>query len=74
MPATPEPNVCPLCGQPNQCAMEIERATGIPQESCWCTHVTFPPTLLNQIPDEARNKACVCAACAKKTADGSSNS
>mgnify|MGYP003379739277 CR=1 FL=1 len=24
-----DPNHCPLCGQPNECAMEIERATGV---------------------------------------------
>ena len=31
-----DPNHCPLCGQPNECAMEIERATGVKQPPCWC--------------------------------------
>ncbi|NCN72008.1 MAG: cysteine-rich CWC family protein [Betaproteobacteria bacterium] len=57
---------CPLCGQPNQCAMEVERATGIKQPPCWCTQVSFTPELLEQIPQAKRHKACVCAACAAK--------
>ncbi len=65
-PATFEPNACPLCGQPNQCAMEVERTTGIPQGPCWCNQATFSQTLLDKVPDEARGKACVCAACTKK--------
>jgi len=54
---------CPLCGQPNQCAMEVELATGIQQPPCWCTQVQFTPELLGRIPEAARDKACICAAC-----------
>jgi hypothetical protein len=36
-----DPNHCPLCGQPNECAMEIERATGVKQPPCWCSQVKF---------------------------------
>ncbi len=61
---------CPLCGQPNQCAMEVERATGIKQPPCWCTQVTFTAALLEQIPESQRAKACVCAACAAKANPG----
>lgn len=55
---------CPLCGQPNQCAMELERATGIKQPPCWCSQATFDTELLERIPEGARGKACLCAACA----------
>lgn len=57
---------CPLCGQPNQCAMEVERATGIPQPPCWCTQVDFSADLLDGVPLHARRKACVCRSCAEK--------
>ena len=55
---------CPLCGQFNVCANEIERATGLAQEACWCTTAAFTPELLAQVPTEARRLACICARCA----------
>lgn len=68
MPATSapavNPTVCPLCSQANQCAMELEKATGQPQGPCWCTQVDFSAALLSRIPAQARGQACVCAACA----------
>ena len=57
-------NKCPLCGQLNQCAMEIERETGVKQAPCWCTAVKFDADLLARVPAEKRNLACICAACA----------
>ncbi|MBI2745736.1 MAG: cysteine-rich CWC family protein [Burkholderiales bacterium] len=59
-----DPCRCPLCGQPNGCANEIERATGQPQPLCWCTTVTFTPELLARVPAQAQRQACICAACA----------
>jgi hypothetical protein len=59
------PALCPLCGQGNQCAMEIERATGEKQPPCWCTQASFDADLLARIPLESRNQACICAACAR---------
>lgn len=58
------PEVCPLCGKGNQCAMELERATGLKQPPCWCTQAQFSPELLAAVPLTARGKACICAACA----------
>jgi hypothetical protein len=55
---------CPLCGQPNRCAMEAEKATGQPQPDCWCTQVDFSSDLLAQVPQAARGRSCICAACA----------
>jgi len=63
--ARPAAAVCPLCGQPNRCAMELERATGVPQPPCWCTQVKFEPALLAQVPPDAQGLACVCPACAR---------
>lgn len=64
------PTFCPLCGKTNGCAMEAERLTGIPQGPCWCTQTHFPAELLARIPEPARGKACVCAACASRPASG----
>lgn len=60
----PSPEVCPLCGQPNQCALEIERSTGQKQDSCWCAQATFSAELLSRLPAHAVNRACICARCA----------
>ncbi len=57
---------CPICGQPNRCANEIERATGVPQDACWCTKVDFAGELLAQVPAAARRLACICPACAAR--------
>ncbi|QJW85711.1 hypothetical protein HK414_02295 [Ramlibacter terrae] len=45
--------------------MEVERATGVKQEACWCTQVDFNADLLARVPAPARDKACICAACAR---------
>ncbi len=59
-----DPTLCPLCGQANQCAMELERVSGVPQPPCWCTRVGFDAALLARLPEPARGQACICAACA----------
>lgn len=63
-PRPTNPEVCPLCGQGNQCAMELERATGQKQAPCWCTQVDFSAALLARVPVADQGKACICAACA----------
>jgi hypothetical protein len=63
------PSLCPLCGQPNRCAMEVEKETGVKQPPCWCTRVDFSADLLARVPAEAKEKACICAACQAATAD-----
>jgi hypothetical protein len=65
---TVDPNQCPLCGQSNQCAGEVERVTGVKQPPCWCNQVAFEAELLSRVPQEARRKACICAACAQASA------
>jgi len=60
------PALCPLCGQPNRCAMEVEKETGRRQPPCWCTQVDFTADLLAGLPKEAQGVACICAACAAR--------
>lgn len=67
-PTVTDPTRCPLCGQPNGCAVEAERASGQPQPPCWCTQVAFAPALLAQVPPAARRQACICRACAEGAA------
>jgi hypothetical protein len=67
-PTAIDPCLCPLCGQSNQCANEIEKATGVAQGPCWCTTATFSSEVLERIPASARRMACVCARCAVGTA------
>jgi hypothetical protein len=63
--ATPiDPAICPVCGQPNQCAMEIAKAKGNPVEECWCASMVFTPEILAKVPPQALNKACICKKCA----------
>jgi hypothetical protein len=64
LPVT-DPNLCPLCQQPNVCALEVERATGVQQAPCWCTQVKFDPALLARVPEHAHHKACICQNCAQ---------
>jgi len=56
--------LCPLCGADNQCA--VERGKVI--ESCWCAGAQISHDVLDTIPEALRNKACICARCAGKTA------
>ncbi len=57
--------LCPLCGRPNTCAMELARTTGKAQPPCWCTAATFDPAALARIPAAAQGLACLCPACAR---------
>jgi hypothetical protein len=60
-----QPDRCPLCGQPNQCAMELERITGEKQPPCWCTQVDFSAELLARVPADKQHLACICSHCAR---------
>jgi hypothetical protein len=62
---SPDPTLCPLCGQSNRCAMEMQRATGQEQPPCWCTQVDFAAEVLARVPAEAQRLSCICAACAR---------
>lgn len=64
----PDPSRCPLCGESNRCAMEIERETGQAQPACWCMEAEFSETLLARVPEGQRRTACICARCAAQDA------
>ncbi|WP_162583107.1 cysteine-rich CWC family protein [Variovorax sp. PBS-H4] len=59
---------CPLCGEANRCALELERETGQPQGTCWCMQSEFSPGVLDRLPAESRGLACICARCATAAA------
>ncbi|MBP9737840.1 MAG: cysteine-rich CWC family protein [Rhodoferax sp.] len=59
------PDRCPICGQPNLCAIEIARASGEVPAPCWCAQTSFSAELLNRIPPDARGVACLCPSCVK---------
>jgi hypothetical protein len=63
-----DPCACPLCGQPNQCAMETAKRTGQAVAPCWCVNVSFSAEVLARVPQAAQNKACICEACARGNA------
>ena len=60
---TSDPQHCPLCGQANQCGASQAVGTGQP---CWCFSAPIEPSLLQRIPAEQRNQACVCRTCAEQ--------
>ncbi len=64
----PDPSRCPLCGESNRCAMEIERETGQAQPACWCMQADFSEALLARVPAAQRRLACICARCAAQAA------
>lgn len=51
---------CPLCGDPNQCAV----AAGRSAETCWCMTATIDPDVVASIPEEAQGTVCICPRCA----------
>ena len=55
---------CPLCGEANRCAMEVERETGQAQPPCWCMAADFSLAPLDTLPPALRGQVCICARCA----------
>ena len=54
------PALCPLCGGPNACQL-CTPATY--KGACWCAQAEIADELLAQVPEHARNRACICAKC-----------
>jgi hypothetical protein len=48
---------CPLCGEPNGCALALPEAER--PAACWCVSESFPAALLAKAPATA----CICAKC-----------
>jgi len=54
------PACCPLCGGANACQLCSPAAY---KGQCWCAREEFPAELLARVPENLRNRACVCRAC-----------
>jgi hypothetical protein len=52
-----DPARCPLCGGPNRCAMVSGRRV------CWCFAFKISAELLERVPVDARERACMCEGC-----------
>ena len=57
------PNQCPLCGEANDCQLCSPAAY---KGSCWCARVEMPEQLLARVPENLRNRACICRDCVEK--------
>ncbi|NWA23809.1 cysteine-rich CWC family protein [Pseudomonas gingeri] len=57
-----DPGLCPACGARNDCALADPRTADRP---CWCYSVSIDPAILEALPDELRNAACLCPRCAQ---------
>jgi len=55
-----DPAACPLCGHDNHCQLCSLAAY---KGQCWCASMKFPEGLLERVPPESRNRACVCRDC-----------
>jgi len=49
-------SVCPFCKSKNSCMAQASTP-------CWCNNVDIPKQLLKLVPDEFKNKACICNDC-----------
>lgn len=58
----PDPQRCPACGASNQCSLADPRTA---DRACWCYSVHIDPAVLQALPDELRNTACLCPSCAR---------
>jgi hypothetical protein len=63
------PQLCPLCAKDNACGNVINNNLACDEKkklTCWCQdpNIQFPPELLQQVPDELKNKTCICQSCA----------
>jgi hypothetical protein len=59
--SSPDPSRCPCCGQSNRCAQLDPNPDAAP---CWCFEVQIDPQVLEALPAEQRDLACLCPRCA----------
>jgi len=58
-----DPGQCPLCRRPNQCQRCGDSPSGGP---CWCERAEIPAALLARVPEELRDRACICPDCVER--------
>ncbi|WP_025804998.1 MULTISPECIES: cysteine-rich CWC family protein [Pseudomonas] len=56
------PNLCPACGARNDCSLADPRTA---DQACWCYSVSIDPAVLESLPPELRDRACLCPRCAQ---------
>jgi hypothetical protein len=64
-----DPDCCPVCGFGNSCSLADPRTAAQP---CWCFSVSLDPAVLEALPLDVRNKACLCPRCAQVETDARS--
>jgi hypothetical protein len=57
-----DPSHCPACGASNDC---IQANPATADQPCWCFAVSIDPAILQALPAELRNQACLCPRCAQ---------
>jgi prepilin-type processing-associated H-X9-DG protein/prepilin-type N-terminal cleavage/methylation domain-containing protein len=57
------PSQCPLCRAANECQLCSPAAY---KGSCWCARVEMPESLLARVPENFKNRACICRDCVEK--------
>ncbi|KQN52913.1 helicase [Pseudomonas sp. Leaf48] len=57
-----QPDLCPACGASNDCALADPRTA---DRACWCYGVSIDTAVLQALPAELRNAACLCPRCAE---------
>ncbi|TFF41138.1 cysteine-rich CWC family protein [Pseudomonas sp. RIT623] len=58
----PDPRHCPACGALNQCGLADPRSA---TQGCWCFSVRIEPAIIQALPAELRDQACLCPRCAQ---------
>jgi len=58
----PDTSRCPACGASNHCTLADPRSAA---RACWCYSVSIDPAVLEALPAELRNAACLCPSCAR---------
>jgi hypothetical protein len=66
MGQTVDPALCPLCGQPNSCA--LASASGAAAPECWCASQRFEASLLARLAPAQIGRACICRRCQRQGA------
>jgi prepilin-type N-terminal cleavage/methylation domain-containing protein/prepilin-type processing-associated H-X9-DG protein len=57
------PAACPLCGGANECQLCSPAAY---KGQCWCAREEISAELLARVPENFRNRACICKNCVEK--------
>lgn len=52
-----EETICPLCGKENNCKHN---------KDCWCVNFVVPNYIIEMIPEDKKDKACICKSCVEK--------